>query len=250
MAFLSPWRQMRVSKPRLSWCDPKKQNGWEGGNTAVLREHAFSSGWRNLKCLLIKPESCNCTSDSGVFPHLLIHAPTAILIFQSVTQDKWNYPAQWDRLCQRARLIPAGQVFQRVDRGRLQLIANYFGLQLYSVFPEQVMELSGMPTAAMCLKHVEIKKCGYTNFENSAALMWKWLKNPIMSFKLLHLNHSEDRKEGRTTGGRQKEYVRDKLREAENERTSLTRAEHRSYYSLTWNKSKGDAVNLDVLQST
>lgn len=28
MAFVSPWKQMRVSKPRLSYCDPKQQNGW------------------------------------------------------------------------------------------------------------------------------------------------------------------------------------------------------------------------------
>lgn len=27
MAFVSPWKQMRVSKPRLSYCDPKQQNG-------------------------------------------------------------------------------------------------------------------------------------------------------------------------------------------------------------------------------
>lgn len=37
MAFLSPWKQMKVSKPWLSWCDPGQQNGWEVGKMALLR---------------------------------------------------------------------------------------------------------------------------------------------------------------------------------------------------------------------
>lgn len=221
MAFLSPWRQMRVSKPWLSWCDLQKNP-----KLVEKREICLSSEIMFFfSKLLISPEGCNCVSFH--LPALLIHAATStaglyILIFQCMTQDKWNCLAQWDRLCQRACLRLAGQVFTlfiHLDRGRLQFIANYFGLQLYSVFPQQVMKPIGMPTAVMCFKHAEIKKCGYTNFQNSAEVTWKWIKNSRIQLCLSNLATSipqsfRGQNEGRATG---KEYVRDKLREAENE---------------------------------
>lgn len=67
MAFLSPWKQMRVSKPRLSYCDPEQQNGWGAEKTHAARPRGHVLWCSSVKTLKESHSFQKCTKLTGAF---------------------------------------------------------------------------------------------------------------------------------------------------------------------------------------
>ena len=65
MAFLSPWKQMRVSKPRLSYCDPEQQNGWGAEKTHAARPRGHVLWCSSVKTLKESHSFQKCTKLTG-----------------------------------------------------------------------------------------------------------------------------------------------------------------------------------------